>query len=134
MNNPTFEPPSPCVVAQSFGIELVAHSPAYSWDAELFPAPGQDERKRSTRDVPSGMGGTLDRRLRSFKLAVGVAIDWVSCRSSTVLILSYYDGLMYSQASVIPGNAGGSTACVIKRSEKLLLGSTGRYWLFLSQG
>jgi len=32
---------------------------------------------------------------------------------------------MYSQASVMLGNSRDSTACVIKRSEKWLLGSTG---------
>jgi hypothetical protein len=52
--------PSPCSVA-CLG-RLVLHSPAYSRDAEddtafeQCPLPGQDERKRSTWDVPAWDG------------------------------------------------------------------------------
>ena len=45
-------------------VKLAAHSPAYSWDAELK----QSSRARQEETVNAGraigMGGTLDRRLR----------------------------------------------------------------------
>ena len=55
------------------------------------------------------IGSTLDRQLRIKELYAGVAINWVFCRS-----LSFYIGLRYSQTSMIPYNAGDSTACVIR--------------------
>ena len=65
------------------------------------------------------MGRTLDRRLRMW-----VTAYWGRYRLGLLSVILNFiiiiigDGLMYSQASVMPGNAGDSTALVIERSEK----------------
>ena len=83
----------------------------------LRDVPGQDERKRSTRIVPSQDGQYVRPSVTQVrKRPVVIAIDWVSYRSPS--LLTQDGGLMYSQASVMPGNTGDSTACVIRRSEK----------------
>jgi hypothetical protein len=58
-----------------------------------------------------GVGSTSDRRLR-----IGETLCWGRYRLGLLSVTYQNGGLMYSQASVMPGNTGDSTACVIGRS------------------
>jgi len=155
MERPTFAPPSPCsvdpfgdLVLHSPAYSRDAGCPAMSlrsyrptardggrglpppalvpppqvdhvrWGGQGIP--GQDERKRSTRVMPPGgwdarPSATSVENCRLGSLSTG----------SLVGRPGYEDGLMYSQARVMPGNAGDSPARVIETSEKQGSGSTG---------
>jgi len=82
--------------------------------------PGQDERKRSTRVMPPGGWDA-----RPSATSVGNCRLGSLSTGSLVGRPGYEDGLMYSQARVMPGNAGDSPARVIETSEKQGSGSTG---------
>jgi hypothetical protein len=95
-------------------IVLVVYSPAYSRDAEMDDLYLQGKMRENGQrgSCHRGMGVTLDRRLRRQgncllgSLSTGSLIGHLTFTTEV-------DGLMYSQASVTPGNAGFSTACVI---------------------
>ena len=88
---------------------------------EAVGIPGQDERKRSTRVMPSSGGWYA----RPSATSVGNCRLGSLSTGSLVGRPGYEDGLMYSQARVMPGNAGDSPARVIETSEKQGSGSTG---------
>jgi len=85
------------------------HRRCWEWQG----IPGQDERKRSTRVMPPGGWDA-----RPSATSVGNCRLGSLSTGSLVGRPGYEDGLMYSQARVMPGNAGDSPACVIERSEK----------------
>ena len=90
----------------------------FCWGGQGIP--GQDERKRSTRVMPPGGWDA-----RPSATSVGNCRLGSLSTGSLVGRPGYEDGLMYSQARVMPGNAGDSPARVIETSEKQGSGSTG---------
>ena len=126
----------------AFLVGLVMHSPAYSRDAEMdgghdtfvagrkecssvmpelsmvasivgFHLQGQDERKRSTRVVPSWDGQYVRPSVPKMRKLILMGSLSTGSLVGHLYLGGKVGGLMYSQASVMPGNAGGSTACVI---------------------
>jgi hypothetical protein len=115
--HPTFAPPSPCGVAPRCWLELVSHSPAYSWDAEAGLSFGLVSRARQEKTVNAGCAIMGGQHVRPSATHWGNSLLGSLSTGSLVGHLQN-GGLMYSQASVMPGNTGDSTACVIGRSEK----------------